>query len=67
MNKEFSEKQADSGTTEEVVQEREVAIKELIAQNKKTLELLERQQKENSILLNKLGEKTAYASFLNSC
>ena len=51
MNKDFTKKEKDSGTTEEVVLSREDAITELIAQNKKILELLERQQRENGILL----------------
>ena len=57
MNKDFNKKEKDSGTTEEVVLSREDAITELIAQNKKTLELLERQQRENGILLKRLEEE----------
>ena len=57
MNKDFTKKEKDSGTNEEVVLSRENAITKLIAQNKKTQELLERQQRENTILLNRLGEE----------
>ena len=44
----------DNGKTEEVIEERRDAIAELIAQNKRTLELLEMQQKENCTLIKGL-------------
>ena len=50
MNKSLNENK-DSGTTEEVVLSSQDVVRSLITQNKQTLELLQKQQADNGILI----------------